>query len=172
MGKRGNPKKQNHYMLQVVVGVDLGQKFENLCLCAYNVTSMIKKFPFYILMVSVVAFFTACSSAVSEKKRDRCEGLNEDQCLASAECRGVYGPSKCYDNGMCTEDLAFKGCKQMSVEVLEKGRVDRQLCEDTGGLWDVNFYTKPGTCQCKNRMMIKDKGCAVLKKSVAPEFLQ
>jgi hypothetical protein len=43
---------------------------------------------------------------------DPCDGLTLDECTASSQCKPKFGPSACTVDGLCTADMAYKGCKK------------------------------------------------------------
>jgi hypothetical protein len=47
---------------------------------------------------------------------DACDGLTLDACTAKPECQPKFGPSACNPNGVCTADMAYKGCVKKPVE--------------------------------------------------------
>lgn len=41
---------------------------------------------------------------------DPCKGSDEATCQSKSFCQPVYGPSACSPSGICTADMAYKGC--------------------------------------------------------------
>jgi hypothetical protein len=41
---------------------------------------------------------------------DACNGLTLSQCTANPACQPKFGPSACSPSGICTADMAYKGC--------------------------------------------------------------
>lgn len=46
---------------------------------------------------------------------DPCKGSDETTCLSKSFCEPTYGPSACSDDGICTADMAYKGCQKKSA---------------------------------------------------------
>ncbi len=129
----------------------------------YSCVVMIGKSSKIVLFLGLSLLLIACQRVVDV---DKCLNLDEKQCLSVDECRGEYGPSRCFEDGICTEDLAFKGCKPIPSELLEKAKKNQKLCEETGGTWSSDFYTKPGRCECKRALFKDDKGCEPVVKDM------
>jgi hypothetical protein len=46
---------------------------------------------------------------------DPCTGLELDDCTANPACKPKFGPSACSPKGICTADVAYKGCFEKPV---------------------------------------------------------
>lgn len=73
-----------------------------------------------------------------------CAGLDLDQCMANNLCQPKFGPSACSPNGICTADMAYKGCNpretggtcmsSASCAAGEHCSVEDGVCNPTGML--------------------------------------
>ena len=94
-----------------------------------------KKNIFFLVLLTISILFLACTRKESSLPmfnysliNDSCSSFTEDECFKNEQCRGVYGPS-CR---IC-EDIKFKGCQEISKETLEKSKLDKSFCKQTGG---------------------------------------
>jgi len=82
--------------------------------------------------------------------------LNEQDCFAKDFCEGIYG-STCPD----CQDLEFRRCQRIPLNVLSQMRQEEKQCQITGGQW---YQSELGNfCLCQkagmNKVFDKQKGC-------------
>ena len=82
--------------------------------------------------------------------------LEEDRCLELEKCEGIYGP-----NCPTCENLVFKSCQEIPRQVLLQEKKERDLCQQTGGVWQKTKYGRFCLCQTggTKKIFVKDKGC-------------
>ena len=115
-----------------------------------------------VLIAFLLALFS--SSCLSGNK---CVGLDETNCRRNELCVLKTGPSSC-SGGACTDDLAFKGCRDATSEEvskrkkMDKAKADRKLkCTATHGEWKEVV----GWCRCgERRFFHRGQGCTTLEK--------
>ncbi|MFA6254972.1 MAG: hypothetical protein WC675_02960 [Patescibacteria group bacterium] len=72
-----------------------------------------------------------------------CGNLSDEKtCFAKDECEGIYGPTcpQC-------QDLEFKRCQKIPLNVLVATEQEKKLCQDTGGFWYRNKLGNFCLCQ-------------------------
>ncbi len=98
-----------------------------------------------ILIKNYVAKITICGNIT-----------DETDCYSRDYCEGIYGPS-CPD----CQDLEFKRCQRIPLNVLVKFDQEKKRCQQTGGQWYRNKLGNFCLCQTAGVDKIFDKtlGC-------------
>lgn len=61
-----------------------------------------------------------------------CEGLSEEDCFANDNCIGIYGPSHCSPEGVCTTNMVFKSCSASGLNSDEIQKIKTE-CDKING---------------------------------------
>ena len=101
-----------------------------------------------------------------------CKNLSETECFNTRGCEGNYGSSEC-SGDICTSDISFRGCIDVSEKIVRQMESDKILCAETGGQWarESTKYNKylvgQQACDCKDKKsgFAKDKGCTNIETS-------
>ena len=126
------------------------------------------------LFLSGVLFFMSVGGCVGSDIG--CTGLSEKDCLATDACTTDIGPSAC-SGDLCTDDMAFKGCRNATaVEISRRKKIrqaqldTKQKCMVSKGRWIEYEMRRYGKCRCPgDAFFVKGRGCRTLRKVCAEE---
>jgi hypothetical protein len=87
-----------------------------------------------------------------------CGLLTEKTCELSDNCYKKVGPSGCSEDGsICTADVQYKGCEDITEEMRTATVEKQNSCESTGGVWEAGRVS--GRCSCPDGYSNYNREC-------------